>query len=92
MAYMVKNPGLLPGRESIRDGDIGKRRKEMAEIIEGCWRSCIAAGNGSENIEPIDVESVTELFLADAIIANPPSYAHIHCAEKLGIPLHIVFT
>jgi sterol 3beta-glucosyltransferase len=31
-------------------------------------------------------------FVADAIIANPPSFAHIHCAEKLRIPLHIMFT
>ena len=31
-------------------------------------------------------------FVADAIIANPPSFAHFHCAEKLGIPLHLVFT
>ena len=31
-------------------------------------------------------------FVAHAIIANPPSFAHIHCAEKLGIPLHIMFT
>ena len=28
----------------------------------------------------------------DAIIANPPSYGHLHCAEKLGIPLHMMFT
>eukprot|EP00899_Mesostigma_viride_P005978 jgi/Mesvir1/15381/Mv06575-RA.9 len=33
-----------------------------------------------------------EPFVADAIIANPPSYGHIHCAEKLGIPLHMYFT
>jgi hypothetical protein len=31
-------------------------------------------------------------FVAHAIIANPPSFAHIHCAEKLGIPLHLMFT
>ncbi|CAI4219252.1 unnamed protein product [Parascedosporium putredinis] len=31
-------------------------------------------------------------FIADAIIANPPSFAHIHVAEKLGIPLHMMFT
>lgn len=30
--------------------------------------------------------------MADAIIANPPSFAHIHCAEALGVPLHLVFT
>ena len=31
-------------------------------------------------------------FVADAIIANPPSFAHVHCAERLGIPLHLMFT
>jgi hypothetical protein len=31
-------------------------------------------------------------FVADAIIANPPSFAHVHIAEKLGIPLHMMFT
>lgn len=31
-------------------------------------------------------------FVADAIIANPPSFAHIHCAQALGIPLHLMFT
>lgn len=31
-------------------------------------------------------------FIADAIIANPPSFAHIHIAERLGVPLHIMFT
>ncbi|CAF3570068.1 unnamed protein product, partial [Rotaria sp. Silwood2] len=31
-------------------------------------------------------------FVAEAIIANPPSYGHIHCAQKLQIPLHMIFT
>jgi UDP:flavonoid glycosyltransferase YjiC (YdhE family) len=30
--------------------------------------------------------------LPDAIIANPPSFAGFHLAEKLGIPLHMAFT
>ncbi len=29
---------------------------------------------------------------ADALIANPISYGHIHVADALGIPLHILFT
>jgi sterol 3beta-glucosyltransferase len=93
MLYMVKNPGLIPSRESVKAGDIGKRRKEMWEIINGAWRSCVEAGNGmGERIRAADVPEARDLFLADAIIANPPSMAHIHCAEKLGIPLHMVFT
>jgi sterol 3beta-glucosyltransferase len=99
MAYMVKNPGLLPGRESLKAGDVGKRRAEFAVILEGCWRSCIEAGNGmgDESKEArqstgSQVDDVDRHFIADAIIANPPSYGHIHCAEKLGIPLHMMFT
>ncbi|KAF2626779.1 glycosyltransferase family 1 protein [Macroventuria anomochaeta] len=93
MAYMVKNPGLLPNMQSVKAGDIGKRRKEMAGMIEGTWRSCIEAGNGTgEKIPALNVDAPEDLFIADAIIANPPSMGHIHCAEKLGIPLHIIFT
>src|SRR6185437_16688123 len=41
---------------------------------------------------PENAASAPAPFVADCIIANPPSFAHIHCAEKLGIPLHIMFT
>lgn len=107
MAFMVKNPGLMPGMDSLRSGDVGKRRKAMYEIVQGCWRSCIEVGDGTgtratdENLDyrssldsgiSMDNDSSTKPFVADAIIANPPSFAHIHCAEKLGIPLHLMFT
>ena len=98
MAFMVKNPGLVPGFEAIRQGDVGKRRKDMAEIIDGCWRSCIEAGDGMSTTTSSDQDQQKLLqtgarpFIADAIIANPPSFAHIHCAERLRIPLHLMFT
>ncbi|KAF5624292.1 sterol glucosyltransferase, partial [Fusarium sp. NRRL 25303] len=93
MAYMVKNPGLLPNKDSLKEGDVGKRRKEMMEIISGTWRSCIEAGDGmGDPVKAATVENVDDLFLADVIIANPPSMGHIHCAQKLNIPLHMVFT
>ena len=89
MAFMVKNPGLIPGMKSLKEGDVGKRRKGMAQILEGCWKSCADADEveGSESDTP-----KRKPFVAHAIIANPPSFAHIHCAEKLGIPLHLMFT
>jgi hypothetical protein len=75
---------------------VGKRRADIAEILEGTWRGCIEPGDGlgSEKVGPplTREEEVDRLFIADAIIANPPSYGHIHCAEKLGIPLHMMFT
>ncbi|GKT83915.1 sterol glucosyltransferase [Colletotrichum tofieldiae] len=81
MAYMVKNPGLIPSLKSLKGGDIQKKRKMVKEMLEGCWRSCI---------EP-DTQT-GKPFVADAIIANPPSFAHVHCAQALGVPLHLMFT
>ena len=92
MAFMVKNPGLLPGMDSIKSGEIGKRRKGMYEIFIGCWRSCIETGDGMAATIPNSGDDIARPFIANAIIANPPSFAHIHCAEKLGIPLHLMFT
>ncbi|KEF59768.1 uncharacterized protein A1O9_04616 [Exophiala aquamarina CBS 119918] len=106
MAFMVKNPGLMPGFDSLKSGDVGKRRKGIYEIISGCWRSCIEAGDGTgvqvsddsmdarsfDSAVSFDVDPALKPFVADAIIANPPSFAHVHIAEKLGIPLHLMFT
>ena len=94
MAFMVKNPGLMPGFRSILSGDVGQRRREVGEYIQGCWRSCYKAGDGMDpRVTDGELsEPTARPFVADCIIANPPSFAHIHCAEKLGIPLHIMFT
>ncbi|EWC48658.1 hypothetical protein DRE_01880 [Drechslerella stenobrocha 248] len=95
MAFMVKNPGLMPGWDSLRQGDVGKRRKAMYELLMGCWRSCIEGGDGMNSMgnQVAYPKEVGEgAFIADAIIANPPSFAHIHCAERLAIPLHLMFT
>lgn len=97
MAFMVKNPSLIPGFRSMLSGDIGQRRRDVAEYIQGCWRSCYEAGDGmglgaADNLSGPSEDEPARPFVADCIIANPPSFAHIHCAEKLGIPLHIMFT
>ena len=78
MAYMVKNPGLIPSMQSLMAGDVQLKRKMIAEILEGCWKSCIEA------------DLLTGVpFTADAIIANPPSFAHVHCAQAIGCPVII---
>ncbi|OTB01295.1 glycosyltransferase family 1 protein [Hypoxylon sp. CI-4A] len=108
MAFMVKNPGLMPGMDALKSGEITKRRKGIEEIVLGCWRSCIETGDGlgpaprfdrkrqddqtEQNPGPLPDGSGHRPFVADAIIANPPSFAHIHVAEKLGVPLHLMFT
>jgi hypothetical protein len=105
---MVKNPGLMPGMDSLRSGDVSKRRKGMWEILLGGWQACaepplitifgteayrilgIEPGDGTP--EGVGDPAGNKPFIADAIIANPPSFGHVHCAEKLGIPLHLMFT
>ncbi|KAF9464545.1 glycosyltransferase family 1 protein [Collybia nuda] len=81
MSYMVKNPGLMPGMESLTNGDIGRKRKMLTEMINGCWLSCHSP-----------CPNTGRTFAADAIISNPPAFAHVHCAEALGIPLLLSFT
>jgi hypothetical protein len=41
MAFMVKNPGLIPNLETVKEGEIGRRRAAMYEMFQGMWRACI---------------------------------------------------
>ncbi|KAJ7700822.1 glycosyltransferase family 1 protein [Mycena rosella] len=81
MSYMVKNPGLMPGMSSLTNGDIGRKRQMLTEMINGCWLACHSP-----------CQETGRTFAADAIISNPPAFAHVHCAEALGIPLLLSFT
>jgi hypothetical protein len=81
MSFMVKNAGIVPSVSSIVAGDVGKSRRIIAEILTSTWKACIE-----------DDDETGIPFIAEAIIANPPSYGHIHCAQKLQIPLHMMFT
>jgi hypothetical protein len=107
MAFMVKNPGLMPGFDTLRSGEVGRRRRTVETMLKGCWRACFEAGDGSgaavgdgavgqwmnSGAAGDEGEAATARpFVADCIIANPPSFAHVHCAERLGVPLHIMFT
>jgi UDP:flavonoid glycosyltransferase YjiC (YdhE family) len=84
IAYMVKTGGaLLPSRLDEIVEDVPKKRKMLGEIVESCWGACTAPDPGREGAAP---------FTADAIIANPPCYGHAHVAEKLRVPLHMIFT
>ncbi|UJR08606.1 hypothetical protein I4U23_012865 [Adineta vaga] len=81
MEFMVKNAGIVPSMSSIIAGDVTKKRQSLSDILTSTWNACIA-----------DDDETSLPFRAEAIIANPPSFGHIHCAEKLRIPLHIMFT
>lgn len=84
----------MPGFRTLLSGDVGQRKKDVSEYIQGCWRSCYETSDGmnQSGVEDDRSEPAARPFVADCIIANPPSFAHIHYAEKLRIPLHIMFT
>ncbi|KAF1919008.1 hypothetical protein BDU57DRAFT_126423 [Ampelomyces quisqualis] len=92
MAFMVKNPGLIPHLDTIKEGEIGRRRAQMYEMFQGMWRACINATDDETDKTNAKMMGDRAPFVADAIIANPPSFAPPHIAEKLGIPLHMMFT
>ncbi|KAI8852334.1 hypothetical protein BC829DRAFT_73814 [Chytridium lagenaria] len=83
MAYMVKNPGLLPSFESVKAGDIGKKRKMIEAILDSTYKACVSA----DPEDPLQTP-----FVCHAIISNPPAFGHIHCAQRLFVPCHIFFT
>ena len=84
MEYIVKTGGsILPTRFDQIWEDVPKKRAMIAEILASTWRACTEADPEHAGAQP---------FRADAIVANPPSYGHIHCAEALHIPLHMIFT
>lgn len=78
---MVQNSGIIPSFSSVVSGSVFRRRRLFADILESTWSAC--TNDDDETGAP---------FQAEAIIANPISYGHIHCAQKLGIPLHMAFT
>ncbi|KAI9802552.1 MAG: hypothetical protein M1833_001624 [Piccolia ochrophora] len=92
MAFMVKNPGLIPSLSTVRAGEIGRRREQMFEMFQGFWRACINATDDETDDRNLKMMGNRDSFIADAIIANPPCFAHMHCAERLGVPLHLIFT
>lgn len=76
-----KDPGLMPGWESLRNGDVGKKKKMTGELLRGFYHSTYFP-------DPVSGEQ----FAADAIISNPPTFAHVHVAEALGLPLLMSFS
>ena len=84
MEYIVKTGGsILPTRLDQLWEDVPKKRAMVADIVASTWRACTEADPEQPGARP---------FRADLIVANPPSYGHIHCAEALHIPLHMIFT
>lgn len=87
--FMVRSKGVLIPTTPALMREVPKNFNMTVQIMRSCWSACVHAserGSGGQT-EPDDDRS----FCANAIISNPVSYGHIHCAEALGIPLHLMF-
>lgn len=77
--WMVQSGGTLSG-EVLRFEPA--KLAMLREVILSLWPAVSAK-------DPYEFEAAP--FLADAIIANPPCIGHVHVAEALGVPLHMMF-
>ncbi|KAG6945739.1 hypothetical protein JG688_00016408 [Phytophthora aleatoria] len=86
-AYMVRTGGHLIhlNLEAIQK-DIPRNMQMIEEILHSTWPATSSADpdGGGPGVPG-------KPFQAQAIISNPVTYGHIHVAERLGVPLHIMF-
>lgn len=86
-AYMVKTGGhLIPLNLEAIQKDVPRNMQMIEEILYSTWPAVSEADpdGGGPGIPG-------KPFRAQAIISNPVTYGHIHVAERLGVPLHIMF-
>lgn len=72
---------------------IPQKMAMMDEIIRSCWPAVSSVEQTGADLEDNDEGAAAEppAYVADAVIANPPCVGHIHVAQALGVPLHIMF-
>jgi hypothetical protein len=73
MAFMVKNPGLIPNMSTIVEGEIGRRREQMAEMFEGFWRACVNSADDEHdpnNVHLMNDSNPIRLRLRTSILRN----------------------
>jgi hypothetical protein len=65
MAFMVKNPGMIPTMDTLKKGEVGRRRDQMAEMFEGFWRACINATDDEKDVSNLKMmgEKAVSLML-----------------------------
>ncbi|KAG6941510.1 hypothetical protein JG687_00019601, partial [Phytophthora cactorum] len=87
-AYMVKTGGRLipPLKLETLQKDVPRQMQILEDILMSTWPA-VSAPDPDGKAPGVPGSP----FRAQAIISNPVTYGHIHVAEKLGVPLHIMF-
>lgn len=82
----TENPSIL---RSVFNGELYDMRNRFRRMIDSYWSSSfdneIQIGRGKK-AEKLDQRP----FIADIIVSNTPTLAHVHCAEKLQTPLLLI--
>lgn len=81
-SWMIQTGGSIWG-EAKTPQLLPEKTAMVKSILLSAWPAAVSA-------DPEDIET-RDPFVADAIIANPPAMGHLHVAEALGIPCHIMF-
>lgn len=79
--WMVETGGTIIG-EAQNPYSVPAKSKMVKQIMRSCFPAVTKPDPEDDEQRP---------FLADAIISNPPTMGHIHVAEALGAPVHIMF-
>ena len=83
--WMVQSGGTVLGEATLMKEN-PRVMMEKSQMVRAIMKSCLGAAT-----EPDPEDEKCTPFLAEAIISNPPTFGHIHVAEALGAPLHIIF-
>lgn len=78
--FFMSGAKILDPRSPAREEDVPVKHSVVRSVVNRLWKACIEPSPDGR------------IFIADAIIANPQSLAHVHCGERLGVPLHLMST
>jgi hypothetical protein len=78
--YIEQQNNLADSNRAQQTSGYHRIHAALLETLQACWTACF------------EMKEDSNPFIADAIIANLQSFAHIHCAEKLGVPSHLIYS